>query len=114
MEEILMLRCQCTIEHRDNYSKRSERQHFKDESNDNIIDSDVEIVVLFKYLRKFWQTFEMPLVNCEIDLILIWPANFIIFNTIKAIPSAITDAKLYVPVVTLSNQDNSKLLLHIN
>ena len=50
-----MLRCQCTIEHRDNYSKRSEslRQYFKDESNDNIIDSDVEIAVLFKYLRKF-------------------------------------------------------------
>ena len=96
MEEILMLRCQCTIEHRDNYSKRSQslRKHFKDESNDNIIDSDVEIAVLFKYLQTFWQTFEMLLINCEINLILIWPANFIIFNTIKVITSAITDAKL--------------------
>ena len=55
MEEILMLRCQCTIEHRDNYSKRSQslRKHFKDESSDNIIDSDVEIAVLFKYLQTF-------------------------------------------------------------
>ena len=31
---------------------------------------DVEIAVLFKYLSKFWKTLEMPLINCEINLIL--------------------------------------------
>ena len=31
---------------------------------------DIEIAVLFKYLSKFWKTLEMPLINCEINLIL--------------------------------------------
>ena len=56
----------------------------------------VEIMVPLKYLSNFWRTLEMPLINCEVTLILTW--------------SSITDTKLYVPVVTLSTQGNSKLL----
>ena len=32
----------------------------------------VEIMVPLKYLSNFWRTLEMPLVNCEIELILSW------------------------------------------
>ena len=55
----------------------------------------------------------MPLINCEIELILDWSTNGGIINTNNAnqIPTfTITETDLYVPVVTLSTQDNSKLL----
>ena len=55
----------------------------------------------------------MPLINCEINLISTWSANCVIVSTNVANQNAtfeITDTKLYVPVVSLSTQDNSKLL----
>ena len=55
----------------------------------------------------------MPLINCEINLILIWSANCVIVSTNVANQNAtfeITDTKLYAPVVTLSTQDNFKVL----
>ena len=55
----------------------------------------------------------MKLINCEINLILNWSANcFIIDAPVEnQTPKfTMTDTKLYVPVVTLSTQDNSKLL----
>ena len=79
------------IEYSDNYSKTSGslRQYYKEEPNDNVTDSesfkskmkitrktpadgntkDVEIIVPLKYLSNFWRTLEMPLINCEINLI---------------------------------------------
>ena len=74
---------------------------------------NVEIMVLLKYLSNFWRTLEMPLINCEVNLILTWCANFVIVSTNAAnqnVTFAITDTKLYLPVVTLSIQDNAKLL----
>ena len=41
----------------------------------------VEIMVPLKYLSNFWITAEMPLINCEINLILTWPANCVIVST---------------------------------
>ena len=55
----------------------------------------------------------MPLINCEIELILTWSRNSVIISTNIAdqIPTfTITETTLYVPVVTLSTRDNSKLL----
>ena len=52
----------------------------------------------------------MPLINCEDNLILIWLSICVITNSASARRFAITDAKLYVPVVTLSIQDNARLL----
>ena len=42
----------------------------KTRSNDN--KKDVEIMVPLKYLSNFWRTLEMPLINCEVNLILTW------------------------------------------
>ena len=55
----------------------------------------------------------MPLINCEINLILTWSARFFIIAASihdQEPTFIITDTKLYVPVVTLSIQDNAKLL----
>ena len=69
-------------------------------------------MVLLHYLSNFWRILELPLISCEINLILTWSANCAIFNAAvnQATTFAITDAKLYVPVVTLSTDDNAKLL----
>ena len=52
----------------------------------------------------------MSLINCEINLILTWSNKCVLSNDTKATTFAITDTKLYVPVVTLSTQDKKKLL----
>ena len=101
------------IEYSDNHTKTSGSlwQYHGDEPNDNLADSesfkskikitgkhlaagneeDVEIMVLLKYLRNFWRT-----------------------NSTGAGTFEVRDAKLYDPVVTLSTQDNSKLLQQLN
>ena len=70
-------------------------------------------MVPLKYLSNFWRTVDMPLINCEIELILTWSRNSVIISTNNAnqIPTfTITETNLYVPVVTLTTEDNSKLL----
>ena len=120
------------IEYSDYYSKTSGSlwQYYKDYPNDNITQSkslipkikitgktpaagntkDVEIIVLLKYLSNFWRTLEMPLINCEVNLILIWSPTCVISSATGETKFKITDTKFYVPVVTLSTQDNAKLL----
>ena len=74
---------------------------------------DVEIMVPLKYLSNFWRTLEMLLINCEVNLILTWSSTCVLIATNipnQAATFAITDTKLYVPVVTLSTQENTKFL----
>ena len=52
----------------------------------------------------------MLLINCEINLILTWSEVCIISSATGATKFEITDKRIYVPVVTLSTQDNSTLL----
>ena len=111
------------IEYSNNYSKTSGSlwQHYKDDLNDNIADSksfkfkvkiteknpdddntkDVEIIIPLKYLSNFQRTLEMPLINCEVNIFLTWSKDCVITNS---------TGKLYAPVVTLSTEDNAKLL----
>ena len=59
------------------------------------------------------RSFELPLINGELNLIWTWSTSCVIVSTNVANQSAafsITDTKSYVPVVTLSTQDNAKLL----
>ena len=120
------------IEYSDNYSKTSGSlwQYYKDDPNENLKDyksfkskvkitgntpaagntKDVERIVPLKYLSNFWRTIEMPLINCEVNLILKWSKDFVITNSRGEGKFAITETKLYVPVVTLSTKDNEKLL----
>ena len=118
------------IEYSDNYSKTSESvwQNYKDEPNDNDSESfkskvkitgktpadrntkNAEIIVPLKYFSNFWRTLEIPLVNCEVNLILTWSRDCVIPNSTGAGTFGITETKLYIPAVTLSIQDNAKLL----
>ena len=52
----------------------------------------------------------MPLLNCEISLILTWSENFVISSTTGRRKSALKDTKFYVPIVTLSTPYDKKLL----
>ena len=73
----------------------------------------VEIMVPLSYSSVFWRSLELPLINCEVNLILAWSANCVIVSTSVANQNAtfaVTDTKLYVPVVTLITQNNAKLL----
>ena len=59
---------------------------------------DVEIMVPLKYLSNFWRTLEMPLINCEVNLILTWSSDCVIIatnNQDQAATFEITDTKLF-------------------
>ena len=74
---------------------------------------NVEIMVPLKYLSNFWRTLEMPLFNCEVNLILTWSSTCVLIATNvqnQNATFAITDTKLYVPILTLSIQENTKFL----
>ena len=84
----------------------------------------VKIAVPLKYLSNFWRSLEMPLINCKVELSLNWIENCVLTSAaIGANANAtgadsatfkITDAKIYVPVVTLSAEDNVKLVKQLN
>ena len=117
------------IEYSDNYAKTTGSlwQYFRDKPNNNLANAesfkskikttektpaavnekDVEVKVPLKYLSNFWRTLEMPLINCEVNLILKWSSTCVITNSTGARPFPITDTNLYVPVVTLSTKENT-------
>ena len=69
--------------------------------------------VPLKYLSNFRRTFEMPLINCEINFILTWSAVCSIIDAPIASQEptlTITGTNIYVPVITLPTQDNTKIL----
>ena len=71
--------------------------------NNRRIDN-VEIMIPLKRLSNFWRTPEMPLINCEVELILTWSANYVIIYTDVAdqnTTSEITETNLSVPVYQL-------------
>ena len=68
-----------------------------------------KIAVPLKYLHNFWRSLEIPLINCRVELSLTWNKNCILTSLAGNSTFTITDAKLYVPVVTLSIKDNVRL-----
>ena len=88
--------------------------------------NETEVVIPLKHLSNFWRTLDIPLINCEVEIILTWTKNCVLADmTVRAVgnnndPPAIvaptglefkiTDTKLYVPVVTLSKENDIKLL----
>ena len=71
----------------------------------------VKLAALLKYLSKFWRSLEMPLINCKVELSLKWIENCVLTTAANANKATfeITDAKLYIPFVMLSIEDNAKL-----
>ena len=79
-----------------------------------------EFVIPLKHLRNFWRSLNIPLINCEVELILTWSKNCVLVDmTADAVADPaiaaptelgfeITDTKLYVPLVTLSKEKRQK------
>ena len=95
-----------------------------DYNADKVGKNETEVVIPLKYLRNFWRSLNVPLINCEVELILTWSKNCVLADmTVRAaqgdnpaivaptgLEFKITDTKLYVPVVTLSKENDIKLL----
>ena len=126
------------IEYSDNYSdtsgslwnfKRDEIINNADVTNDNNAPSfkykanligntetngtkkGIKIAIPLKYLSNFWRSLEMPLINCKVELSFNWIEKCVFSTAANANKATfkITDAKLYVPIFTLSAEDNAKL-----
>ena len=87
---------------------------------------EVELDIPLKYLGNFWKALNIPLINCEVSLELKWNKNCVITsleqrdigggnrdNAPTGATLAINDCKLYVPEVTLSKDDEIKLLTNL-
>ena len=97
-------------------------------THNNLTKNDVKIVIPLKYISNFWKNLNMPLINCEVELMLSWFKNCVLIDkSTRKVNYAnppiiyeidnpenatfqITDTKLYVPVVTLSKENDIKLL----
>ena len=97
-------------------------------THDNLTKNDVKIVAPLKHLINFWRHLDIPLINCEVELILTWFQNCILIdkstreanyganpvvyeiNNPEDATFKITDVKLFVSVVTLSKENDIKLL----
>ena len=88
-------------------------------THNNLTKNDVKVVVPLKYLSNVWRSLNIPLINCEVELILTWFKNCVLIDKLTreadydADPDVnrtdnpenakfeIKDIKLFVPVVTL-------------
>ena len=76
----------------------------------NITKRSVKVVVSLKYLSNFFTSLEMPLINCKIKLNLTWKKECVLSTDVGDAVFIINDTKLYVPVVTLSKEDNKDFI----
>ena len=90
---------------------------------------EIELAIPLKYLGSFWRALNIPLISCEVSLELKWNKNCVITslekrqvdagppavrdNSPTGATLAINDCKLYIPVVTLSKDDEIKLLTNL-
>ena len=97
-------------------------------TQNNLTKNDVKVVVPLKHLSNFWRSLNVPLINCEVEFVLTWFKNCVLIDkstreaAYDADPNVyqidnpenaifeIKDTKLYVPVVTLSKENDIKLL----
>ena len=105
---------------------------YKNEIIDNTNNAgtkDTELAIPLKYLDNFWRALNIPLISCEVSLESKWDKNCVITSLEQRVIAganppardnaptgamlAITDCKLYLPVVTLSKDDEIKLLTNL-
>ena len=75
----------------------------------NIAKLSIKVVVPLNYLSNFFRSLAMPLVNCKIKLNLTWKKECVLSNQAAAV-FIINDTKMYVPVDTLSKEDNKDFI----
>ena len=84
--------------------------------------NETGVFIPLKHLSKFWRSLNISLINCEVELILTWSKDCVLADmtvdsdanpvivALTRLEFQITDTKLYVPVVTLSKENEIKLL----
>ena len=86
--------------------------------------NETEVVISLRHLSKFWKSLNIPLINCEVELILTWSKNCVLADmTVRdaegdnpaivaptGLEFKITDTKLYVTVVSVSKENDIKPL----
>ena len=75
-----------------------------------IVTLNVKIVVPLKYLNNFFKSLEMPLINCKIKLNLTWKKECVLSTGVGDAVFIVNDTKMYVPIVTLSKEDNKDFI----
>ena len=92
------------------------------EDNDSL--ADAKVVIPLKHLSNFWKCLDIPLINCEVELILTRSKNCVLADmAVRAVQGGnpaivarsnstfkITGTKLYVPTVTFSKENDTKFL----
>ena len=88
----------------------------------------IELAIPLKYLGNFWRALNIPLISCEVSLELKWNKSCVITSLQESLiqlplvarddaPTgatlSINDCKLYVPIITLSKNDEIKLLTNL-
>ena len=94
----------------------------------NNTEKNTEIAIPLKYLSNFLRNLDMPPINCKVSLTLSWYKNYLTTsratregdittvtvrinnNNPTNVVFKITNCKLYVPVVTLSAEEDNELL----
>ena len=97
-------------------------------TNNNLTKNDVKVVVPLKHLSNLSRHLDIPLINCKVESILTWSKNCVVIDkstreanyganpvvyeidNLEYATFKITDVKLFVPVVTLSKENDIKLL----
>ena len=75
---------------------------------------DAKVIVPLKYLSNFWRSLEMSLLNCKVYLELNWIDYCILSSDENSAKFETTDAKLHVPIATLSTKDSANLTKQLN
>ena len=96
-------------------------------TQNNLIKNNVKTVIPLKHLSNFWRNLNIQLINCEVELIMTWFKNCVLIdkltrdanyganprvseiNNPENLIFQIVDTKLYVPVVSLSKENDIKL-----
>ena len=77
---------------------------------DNIAKRSAKVVIPLKYLSNFFRSLEIPLINCKIKLNLTWKKECVLSTDAGNAVFIINDTKMYVPVITLSKEDNKDFI----
>ena len=92
----------------DNAPSCKYKANFVGNTENNGRKNGVKIAVPLKYLRNFWRSLEMLLINCKVEISLKWIEDCML-TVAESATFKITDAKLYIPIVTSKTEDNTKL-----
>ena len=64
-------------------------------TQNNLTKNDVKVVVPLKHLINFWRSLNIPLINCEVELILTWFKNYVLINKSTGEANYAVDPNVY-------------------